>query len=156
MIKPIKRKQDKKTPFKLSLVQKIILLFAIIILAFIAPQLVIILLIGLLPTITILLTDAKSNHKLLVVGCFNLSGTFISIMSILNQYSQYHSISILNNVFNIIIMLGAAALGMIIYYELPNLFVMISKASVHRRLKNIDAKLEKITNEWGAEIIEDK
>ena len=53
-------------------------------------------------------------------------------------------------------MLGAAALGMIIYYELPNLFVMISKASVHRRLRNIDDKIEKLTTEWGSEIIQDK
>lgn len=155
MIKPIKRKQAQKQ-FKLSLLQKITLLFAIIALSFIAPQMVIILLIGLLPTITILLTDNKSSNKLLVVGCFNLSGVFIAMISIFDQYSQTHSVSILNNVFNIIIMLGAAALGMIIYYELPNLFVMISRSSIHRRLHNIDTKLEKITADWGNEIIEGK
>lgn len=156
MIKPIKRKQDRKPPFKFTLLQKIIMLFAIIVVSFVAPQIMIIIAIGLLPTITTMLTDNKASNKLLVVGCFNLAGVFVCMMNIFNQYALTHNISILNNVFNIVIMLGTAALGMIIYCELPNLFVMISRASVHRRLRSIDTKLEKITADWGAEIIEDR
>ncbi|MBE6452470.1 MAG: hypothetical protein E7012_03155 [Alphaproteobacteria bacterium] len=156
MIKPIQRKQAVKKPFKFSIAQKIIFMIAIITLAFIAPQIAIILAIGLLPTFTVLLTDSKKTDKLLIVGCFNMTGIFVCMMDIFKQYSLTHSVSILSNVFNIIIMLGAAALGMIIYYELPNLFVMISKASVHRRLRNIDDKIEKLTTEWGSEIIQDK
>ena len=51
-------------------------------------------------------------------------------------------------------MLGAAALGMIVFFELPNLFVSISRASAQRKLHNIDSKLEKLSTDWGNEIIE--
>ena len=86
-----------------------------------------------------------------MVGCFNLAGVFICLMNIFSQFSVNHAITILGNVFNIIIMLGAAALGMILYYELPNLFLLISKASAQRRLHSIDSKLEKIAEDWGRE-----
>ena len=59
------------------------------------------------------------------------------------------------NIFNIVIMLSFAALGMILYYELPNIFAYIHRISNQRRLKNIDAKLEKLSKEWGNEIISD-
>ena len=42
-------------------------------------------------------------------------------------------------------------LALCLYYELPNLFIWISKACTQRRLKSIDGKLEKLTEEWGKE-----
>ncbi len=151
MIKPLRRKQPPKKAVKLNLFQKIILLLGLVILVLSALPAIVILIIGLLPTITVILTDSKNTTKLTMVGCFNLAGVFICLMNIFNQFSVNHAITILGNVFNIIIMLGAAALGMILYYELPNLFVLISKASAQRRLRSIDGKLEKIAEDWGRE-----
>ena len=48
-------------------------------------------------------------------------------------------------------MLSSAAFGVIVYYELPNLFIWISKTNTQRRLKAIDNKLQKLTDEWGKE-----
>ena len=155
MIKPINRNPKAKQAFKLSLAQKFLLVFGLIVLSFTALPTVIILLIGLMPTITAILTDSKNINKITVIGCFNMAGVFVCLVNLLNQYSANQEITILGNVFNIIIMLGAAALGMIIYFELPGLFVMISKSSAHRRLHNIENKLEKITSEWGQEIMND-
>ena len=70
-------------------------------------------------------------------------------MNIFNQFDLDQAFSIVSNIFNLIIMLGAAAVGAIIYYELPNLFVMISKASSQHRLKVIDARLEKLSQDWA-------
>ena len=50
-------------------------------------------------------------------------------------------------------MLGAAAFGMILYFELPNIFSVIFKNSAHRRLRSIDNKLDKIAEDWGRDII---
>lgn len=136
---------------KLNLLQKILLLLGLIVLVLTALPAIVILIIGLLPTITVILIDSKNTSKLTMVGCFNLAGVFICLMNIFSQFSVNHAITILGNVFNIIIMLGAAALGMILYYELPNLFLLISKASAQRRLHSIDSKLEKIAEDWGRE-----
>ena len=108
MIKPINRNPKTKKTFKLSFTQK--LLLCLIILSFTSLPIVIILLIGLLPTITTILVDPRNSQKITIVGCFNMAGSFICIINLLNQYSHNISISILGNVFNIVIMLGAAAL----------------------------------------------
>lgn len=153
MIKPLPRKTSKKPALKFNLLQKFLILLVFAILALTALPVVVILLIGLLPTITVLLTDSKNSGKLTIVGCFNLSGIFICLTDIFNQYAANHSVSILSNIFNIVIMLGAAALGMILYYELPNLFIFLFKSSAQRRLRGIDAKLEKIAADWGRDSI---
>ncbi len=153
MIKPLRTRQPAKAKIKFNLLQKILLLLGLVILVITALPAVVILIIGLLPTITIILIDSKNTSKLTMVGCFNLAGVFVCLMNIFNQFNLNHAITILGNVFNIIIMLGAAALGMVLYYELPNLFLFISKASAQRRLRNIDNKLEKIADEWGQECI---
>ena len=50
-------------------------------------------------------------------------------------------------------MLGAAALGVIVYYELPNIFIAVSKLSAEKRLNSINAKLNKLAEEWGADSV---
>ena len=155
MIKPLRRKQPPRPALKLNLFQKILLLLGLVVLVLTALPAIVILLIGLLPTITVILIDSKNTSKLTMVGCFNLAGVFICLMNIFNQFSVNHAITILGNVFNIIIMLGAAALGMILYYELPNLFLLISKASAQRRLHSIDSTLEQIAEDWGRESLGD-
>lgn len=154
MIKPLYKTTTKKK-FKLNFTQKLLLILGLIMLAFSSLPIMVVLLLGLLPTITIILTDPHNSDKLTIVGCLNFAGVFICLARIFNQYAAGIPISILGNIFNIIIMLGAAAFGMIIYYELPNLFLVISKASAQRRLHSIDNKLEKITQEWGSDIISD-
>ena len=116
----------------------------------------VILLIGMLPTITIMMTDAKNTNKLIIVGGFNMAGVFIYLMNIINHFSVREAFFILSDVFNLIIMLGSAAIGLVIYCELPNLFIFISKASAKKRLKQIDEKLEKLGQDWGSELIYNK
>ena len=50
-------------------------------------------------------------------------------------------------------MLSSAAIGLIIYSELPNLFLFFSRISAQRRLENINKRLEKMAEEWGQEIL---
>lgn len=156
MIKPLQRNNSQNKPkFRLNFVQKLLLIFGVIILAFSSLPIMVVLLIGLLPTLTIILTDPRNSNKLTIVGCLNFSGVFICLVRIFNQYAAGIPVSIMGNIFNIVIMLGFAALGVIFYYELPNLFIVISKASAQRRLHSIDNKLEKLTQEWGSDVISD-
>lgn len=157
------KKINKKRPVELgksfqslSFARKsLFFIFLAIIASSILPA-VIVLLIGLLPTITILFTDPKNSAKLVIIGCFNLSGLFIYLINLLNRYNLDEAFSILGDVFNMIIMLGSAALGFLVYYEMPNLFAFVAQTSSQRRLVSIDKELEKISEEWGDKLISDQ
>lgn len=141
-------------PFsRLGWFQKFLLSIGLIILVMTALPAVLIIMIGLLPTITLMMTDRKNTAKLTIVGCFNLAGVFVCLMNIFSQFEVSHALSILGNIFNLIIMLGSAALGVIIYYELPGIFIGMSKMSAEKRLDGINGKLKKLADEWGADIV---
>ncbi len=152
-----KKNADFKKSFKsLSLIQKSLLFIFLAILASSVLPVIIVLLIGLLPTITILFVDPKNSAKLVIVGCFNLSGMFVYLINLINKFTVDGAFTILGDVFNMIIMLGSAAIGFLVYYEMPNLFAYIAQNTSQRRLVSIDKELEKITEEWGSNIIDEQ
>lgn len=150
-----KKKPSLKNSFQnLSSSRKWLLFIFLCMLAIITLPAIIVLLIGLLPTITVLITDTKNANKLVIVGCFNLAGVFVYLINVINHFSIDDAVFILSDVFNLVIMLGSAAIGFIIYYELPNLFVLSAKITAKKRVISIDKRLERIAEEWGKETIE--
>ena len=127
---------------KISGFQKVFLFVLFLVISFKVLPAIVVLFIGILPTITILLTDTKNINKITTVGCFNISGVMICFNNIFNQITSVANFSITDNIFNIAIMLFAAGLGMFLYYILPDIFVYICKNSAQHRLKIINAKLE--------------
>lgn len=156
------KKAQKKQPFnklkhsykKLSVVQKMLLLIGLLFVIINTLPAVMVLLIGLLPTFTILLTDSKNTDKLVIVGSFNLAGVFIYLLNVINSFTMYNAFYIVGDIFNLIIMLGSAGLGLIVYYEIPNLFILISKMSAQKRLRSIDTKLSHLAEDWGTDLID--
>lgn len=138
---------------KMSVFQKWSMLITLLIFLTATLPFTIVLLIGMLPTLTILLTDPRNNPKLIIVGCFNLAGVFVYILDIISNFSIAYAFVIITNIFNLIIMLSSAALGLIIYSEIPNIFLFFSKISAQKRLENINNKLEKLAEEWGNDIL---
>ena len=138
---------------KLSTFQKWCALITFLIVLLTTLPFTIVLLFGMLPTFTILLTDPRNSSKLIIVGCFNLAGVFVYILDIIGNFSLTHAFVVVGNIFNLIIMLSSAAFGLIVYSELPNLFLFFSRISAQKRLENIDRKLERLTEEWGGEIL---
>lgn len=155
MIK-VPAKKNKQNALKFKFFQKLLILLGLIIIAFTILPVVVILFLGLLPTLTIAVTDTKNINKITTVGCFNMAGVMVCLNSLFNQFGSEFEFSILNNIFNIIIMLAAAALGVLLYYALPDLFVFIFKNSTQHRLKTINSKLEKLTETWANIIPEDR
>lgn len=151
MRKPPKKETPKKS-LRLNLLQRLILFIGLFILIISTLPILVVVFVGLLPTLTIMLTDSKNTYKVTIVGCFNLAGILICSSSLLNQFDFEQAFSIIGNVFNLIVMLSSAALGVILYYEMPNLFVFISKLTQQKRLKYIDYRLEKLSAEWGNSI----
>lgn len=138
---------------RLSMLQKILLLIGLLIAIFTTLPVVVVLLIGLLPTFTVLVTDRSNTNKLIIVGCFNLAGVFIYLFHVINNFTVRDAFFILSDIFNLIIMLGSAGVGLIVYCEVPNLFIYLSKAAAQKRLKTIDASLAKLSDEWGSGIL---
>ena len=128
--------------------QKVFLFVLLLFISFRILPAVVVLLLGLLPTITIIVTDTKNINKITTVGCFNVAGIMICLNSLFKQFSSSAKFSINDNIHNIIIMLSAAALGVFLYYILPDIFVYIFKNSAQHRLKVINAKLEKLKENW--------
>ncbi len=138
---------------KMSAFQKWSMLITLLVFLTATLPFTIVLLIGMLPTLTILLTDPRNNPKLIIVGCFNLAGVFVYILDIISNFSIAYAFVVVTNIFNLIIMLSSAALGLIIYSEIPNIFLFFSKISAQKRLENINKKLEKLAEEWGSDIL---
>lgn len=138
---------------RLTLIQKILLAAGLLIAILTTLPVMVVLLIGLLPTFTIMVTDKTNTSKLIIVGCFNLAGVFIYLFHVINNFTVRDAFFILSDIFNLIIMLGSAGLGLIVYLEVPNLFIYLSKVAAQKRLKTIDTNLEKLTEDWGEGIL---
>lgn len=151
-MRKLPKKETPKKSLRLNLLQRLILFIGLFILIISTLPILVVVFVGLLPTLTIMLTDSKNTYKVTIVGCFNLAGILICSSSLLNQFDFEQAFSIIGNVFNLIVMLSSAALGVILYYEMPNLFVFISKLTQQKRLKYIDYRLEKLSAEWGNSI----
>ena len=142
-------KAQKNSKKKMNFFQKIILFLSLMIVSFTVFPAVVVLAIGLLPTITIIVTDTKNLTRITTVGCFNIAGAMICLNNIFNQFDSGVEFSVASNIFNVVIMLGGAALGVFLYYILPDLFVFIFKTSAQHRLKVINAKLVKLSENWA-------
>ncbi len=160
MTKPINnlasKKNQKKGKIHLNLFQKVLIFVAFLIISFTILPAVVVLFLGLLPTLTVVVTDTKNINKITTIGCFNISGVMICLNSVFNQFKSPNTFSIIDNIYNIIIMLTAAAIGMILYHVLPDLFAYIFKNSAQHRLKVINSKLEKLKENWANIMPEDR
>lgn len=150
---PNQNTRQQRSYFRLSLIQKILLAVGLLIAILTTLPVMVVLLIGLLPTFTIMVTDKTNTNKLIIVGCFNLAGVFIYLFHVINNFTVRDAFFILSDIFNLIIMLGSAGLGLVVYMEVPNLFIYLSKVAAQKRLKTIDANLDKLAEDWGEGIL---
>ena len=146
-------RQNKKGSVHLSITQKILLLLLLIIGLMTTLPILVVLFIGLLPTLTLMIIDIRNINKLIIVGCFNLAGVFVYVFNVMKNYSVDTAVFLFSDIFNMILMLGSAAIGLLIYYQVPMLFVYISKISNQHRVASIDERLEKLQELWGKDVL---
>lgn len=137
---------------KLSFLQKFLLLALLVVMIFVSFPIVLLLIFGLLPTITVMYTDRQNYDRQLIIGCFNISGVFFYLFGLLTKFSSGLSFNVIDNIFMLIVMLGCAAIGALFYSELPNIYAYFYKISAQKRIEKIDAKLNKLREEWGDDI----
>jgi len=132
----------------------IILIVALSPLLFLATPTLMILLVGLMPTITILITDKRNLSKIFCIGGFNFAGIVPVIIQVINEYSLSGSLVISMEPFNLLIMYGLSALGAGLYYILPNQLVIIYKIMSKTKLESIKGKIEVLVKEWGTKVLD--
>ncbi len=147
---PLTSKKDNKVGIsKLNSFQKFIIFLGLMVVAFTILPVVVVLFIGLLPTLTAVVTDTKNINKITTIGCLNMSGLIICLHHIFIQLTSGSTFSIREDINDIIIMLSAAAIGALLYYILPDLFAFIFKNSAQHRLKIINARLNRYAENWS-------
>ena len=137
---------------KLNLLQKTILAILFVLLMIFSFPIVLILIAGLLPTITVMYTDKHNYDKQIIVGCFNIAGVFFYLFGVINKFSEKGSFNMADDISMLIVMLGMAPVGMFIYNELPNLYVYFKKANYQKRIEKINKRLNKLAEDWGIDI----
>ena len=147
-------RNSKKENKHLSIAQKFLLLLLVAIALIRVMPIVVVLVVGLLPTLTLMIIDGKNINKLIIVGCFNLAGVFVYIFNIAKNYSVDNALFLFSDIFNLILMLGSAAVGLLIYYEVPLLFVYLARISNQHHITSIDARIEKLKEVWGKDVVE--
>ncbi|MCQ2740822.1 MAG: hypothetical protein MJ210_01725 [Alphaproteobacteria bacterium] len=147
--KDLMSKDKQKNSTKLGFLGKFLIFICLLFVGFtILPQVIIIGL-GLLPTLTIVLTESKNINKITTVGCFNVTGVIVCLNSFIKQFNENIPFSMNENIANVVVMLISAAIGVCLYYIMPDIFALIFKNSAQHRLKTINAKLEKLKQNWA-------
>ena len=120
-------------------------------LIFVIPQVIILIVLGMAPTIVAYIVD-KSNGKFAFfsVGAMNLTGITPGLIKLWNgENTVSAAIDILSNPFDLLIIFAAAALGWLIYLGLPpvirGLLTIISK----HRITNLKMEQKRLVKEWG-------
>ena len=92
----------------------------------------------------------------MIVGCFNIAGVFFYLFNVLNNFSLPNAFSIVGDIFNLILMLASAGIGLILYNEVPNLYATYMQHSYQKQIEKINERLVKLAEEWGTNIPQNK
>ncbi len=129
-----------------------VVLLSIILLKF--PESVVVLLIGLLPTMVAFVVDKSSGkYATFCVGSMNITGIFPSIFELWagnNNMSQ--AIQIITDVFDLVIMYGAAGFGWILYIIIPSAVSTLLTIMGQRRIARSRNRQRELIGEWGKDV----
>jgi len=137
-----------------SIVIWVILVVAIFPLLFFAAPTLMIFVIGLMPTITIAITDRKNSKKLFCIGGFNFAGIVPVVVKVVNEYSLSGSLILTMEPMNLLLMYGLSAVGAGFYYILPRQLIIVYKIMNKTKLDNIKKKIENLVKEWGPKVLD--
>jgi hypothetical protein len=144
---PVKAKKRGKLAFYTT----IILLIAIA--PFIIPTLEL-LLAGMLPTLVALFTDNDREHSsATAVGAMNFAGTTPFLIDLWMKGQNMGNVTqILAQPSNWLVMYGAAGVGLLIVFAVPQAIASLTFARSEVRLKILKENMEKLKATWGLDV----
>lgn len=158
--KPMKGKGGKamamaaEKPMMLSGAGRLVLTFCMIgAIPFSIPTLML-LFVGLLPTLVAALTDrSNARYAWICVGGLNFAGL---TPALLRLWFGHHEVSFaLHQVTDFRVLLlsyAAAACGWLLYFGAPPIVITIMLATTKRRAMSLEQQMKKLEEEWGPEV----
>lgn len=147
----------KKGLFKsMSTLQKVLAMITLSFAIFWTIPLFILFSVGFLPTFTAFITNKKNKNLLITVCCFNIAGIIPYIFKIIGNFQIDYALSIVTNIFSLIVIFGFPGVGMLLFNEIPSISTQLVKTKTKNKLKDIDKDLEKLREEWGDKNILEK
>lgn len=133
--------------------------FSIALLMFVFPGIVLLLVGGMLPTLTAYWIDrTHQKYSAFCVGSLNLTGvvpSFLELVGGRNNVAQAWEI-LSTDPFNLAIMYGAAAVGWALYLFLPSLIVAFLSVVAQHRIADLRGRQRELVRVWGTEIASDQ
>jgi len=119
---------------------------------FILPSLV--LFIGMLPTLVALFTDSdRQKSGAVAVGVMNAAGITPFIIELWQKgQTMENAFGILHDPNTWFVMLGAAGIGQLILFVIPQLIATFTVARSESRLKLLKMNLERLKTSWGPDV----
>jgi len=118
------------------------------------PGLVILVIVGMVPTIVAFMIDrAPKKYAAFCVAGMNLSGVFPAVIDLWQGANDIKAaMGIITNVFGLTVMYAAAAFGWLIFMAIPPVVAALMAVAAQQRVMQLRAGQRELINEWGQEI----
>lgn len=112
------------------------------------------LLVGLLPTFVALITDTDPQKSSTAsIGAMNFAGLVPFLIDLWAKgQTMENAFILLRNPSNWLIILGAAAVGQLIVFAVPQVMASMTFISAESRLKLLKRNLEQLKTSWGPDV----
>lgn len=120
---------------------------------FAAPA-VIVMLIGMVPTVVALIIDRDpEKYTAMSVGAANFAGVVPFVVELLvGNPTMTHAFAMLTDVFVVVVMYGAAAAGWVLVFVLPPVAAVLLRMSADSKIARLRSEQAKLVAEWGREV----
>ncbi|MBT3551758.1 MAG: hypothetical protein HOO19_04085 [Rhodospirillaceae bacterium] len=118
------------------------------------PGLVLLVVVGLVPTFVAFMVDkAPKKYLAFCVAGMNLSGVFPAMIDLWQGANDIKAaVNIITNVFELTVMYAAAAFGWLIYMAIPPVVAALMAVAAQQRIMQLRASQREMINEWGQDI----
>ena len=129
-----------------------VMFLSIVMFAF--PESIILLFIGLLPTLVAFIIDKSSRkYSTFCVGAMNITGVFPSLLELWGgQNNISHAIQIVTNIFDLAIMYAASSFGWLLYIAIPPVVNALLAVVAQHRITLLRTRQRELIGEWGKDI----
>jgi hypothetical protein len=119
---------------------------------------VLILGIGMMPTLAAMLADRrKEKYATLCVGCMNFMGVLPFMVQLWTEEHSYErAFQIIGEPFTWLVMYGAAALGWSIFFVAPGIVGMFIAMRSEQRIQALRRRQRELVEEWGPGVARQK
>lgn len=119
----------------------------------ISPSSLLILSLGMLPTLVAFFCDrTEQKFALYCVGGMNFCGVFPFLLKLLDDHSFAAAKAIMSDVFSLAIIFAAAGFGWLMFLSIPPVVSSFLTVLAEARVKSLKSIQSKIVYEWGSGI----